>query len=577
MKALSSFRFLRRIAVPVLSAAGFLFLVASLFLSGCSPEPTPPGATNDPESRFEATLDPGNSSFLLARVSSRPDLAIELVGSNLVTDSRQETVSLDVAIRNVSERELPGPAEVWLMRFRPEGVEVLNADLLDPVPEESGALPQRFGFDYSAAFGADDVLAPNETSLSRTWSFRVPGSTSFSFSAVANFGFATDALLGGSVFHDLDGDGTRDADEPPFSGRIVVMRPDGSRVSANALDEGRYAVPVRDVGLHLVTYEPPEVDCPCDIVVTTPNPLEVVIVPNGSGEPQDYLGADFGARILHHGEAAPIVLTDLPPEEIRQDPYRVAGEIELHGDILSMLVAFGGCTPEHDFTLYMTGGFMESNPVQVRLVLGHDDFDEPCDAAFERRLRFDLRPLREAYERVYGQPGPVRLRFRDLENHEYEFRYAWGPPVGESLLRNGSFELNGQPTFEGWELVNPDLATLVPGGAPASGEWALRLAADWAPTTGIARAVVPGVANGERIQLLAWIRAEEEGGGGRVYLTSGRWASEAVTVESTEWTPVRLVSEVQIARGDSLWVVLSSLHTEIAPRVGLFDGVIVER
>lgn len=52
---------------------------------------------------------------------------------------------------------------------------------------------------------------------------------------------------------------------------------------------------------------------------------------------------------------------------------------------------------------------MESNPVQVRLVLSHDARDELCDAAFGRTLRFDLRPIREAYVRAYGHDGPVVL------------------------------------------------------------------------------------------------------------------------------------------------------------------------
>jgi hypothetical protein len=242
------------------------------------------------------------------------------------------------------------------------------------------------------------------------------------------------------VFQDLDGDGSWDEGEPPFSGRVVVTRPDGSVVRADATMRGRYRVPVQESGLHQVRYEAPRLDCVCDVILTTPNPLEVLIVPDEHGQPQDYLEASFGVQVVpRDGDRAPIVLTDHSPEQIQQDPYRLS-DIALRGDVLSMRVGFSGCSPDQPFTLFMSGGFMESNPVQARLVLGHVARGSECDAAWERTLHFDLRPLREAYEHAYGGggPGTVRLRFTDLQGNEHEFRYVWEPPIGESLLRNGS-------------------------------------------------------------------------------------------------------------------------------------------
>ena len=48
------------------------------------------------------------------------------------------------------------------------------------------------------------------------------------------------------------------------------------------------------------------------------------------------------------------------------------------------------------------------------------------------------------------------------------------------------------------------------------------------------------------------------------------------TIDSKDWTPVELIAAPRISPGDTLWVVLSSLHTEIALRSGLFDRVVLE-
>lgn len=564
-----------------------LALLTSLAgFAGCSEDSTKPGqpASGAPQENFEAQLDPSASSFVLTRVpGTQPGQApaeVELVGSNLVSDPATEMISLDVGIRNVSRAVLSTPAQVWLSDFLPAGIEVLNADYLDPPIRETKAAaqagPTRFGFDYSSLVGPDRQLSPGETSQHKTWQFHVPGLASFSFVAVATLGGEPDGpVIAGLAFTDVDGDGVRDPDDPPASGWITLRRPDGSIAATGTMDRGMYRVPVHDVGLHTMAFAPPELDCLCEVVVTTPNPLQVLLLPDENGQPLSYLHADFGMRITRIEEFLPAVLTDRPPDAIRQDPYRLA-DIDPAGDILTLRVGFSGCTPFHDFPLFMSGGFMESDPVQARLVLGHNDRGELCDAAFERTLRFDLSPVREAFERAYGRPGPVLLQLTDLQGNHHDFIYRWGPPPGGNLLPNGGFERDGQPTLGGWEVINPALTSVAPGGAPEGGSWALRLQADWAPTTGLVHAPIMGVVPGQAMRLSAWMRAEGSAGGGAIYLTSGAWTSLPVVSEAPIWTPVEMTLVPQIAPGDTLWVVLSSLHTEIVPRVGLFDRVALE-
>ncbi|MCC7142599.1 MAG: hypothetical protein IT349_10920, partial [Candidatus Eisenbacteria bacterium] len=164
----------------------------------------------------------------------------------------------------------------------------------------------------------------------------------------------------------------------------------------------------------------------------------------------------------------------------------------------------------------------------------------------------------------------------DPAGQEHSFRYSWAPPVEPNLIENGSFERDGQPTLEGWQVQNQALTQLVAGGAPEAGRFALRLEADWAPTTGVVRALLPAVRNGEVLRVSAWIRAES-GGGGAIYLASQSWQSAPVFSDAQEWTQVALTTPVSLARGDSLWLVVSSLPTEVQPRVGYFDRIRVER
>jgi hypothetical protein len=65
--------------------------------------------------------------------------------------------------------------------------------------------------------------------------------------------------------------------------------------------------------------------------------------------------------------------------------------------------------------------------------------------------------------------------------------------------------------------------------------------------------------------------------GGMIYMTTGSWTSEVVSCENNRWTPIELIAAPRLAERDTLWVALSSLHTEIVRRAGLFDRVALER
>jgi hypothetical protein len=148
---------------------------------------------------------------------------------------------------------------------------------------------------------------------------------------------------------------------------------------------------------------------------------------------------------------------------------------------------------------------------------------------------------------------------------------------------NGSFECNGRPELDGWRFGNSGLAFSTQDAPAGGGEWCLRLEADWAPTLGFAFAPISDVKDGDLIHLSAFVRAGNENGGGSIALYVGRcpysqggsWKS--VSTEEANWTHLSLEDTVTVAEGDSVWVILSSFDTEIAPRTGLFDMVTVDR
>ena len=158
------------------------------------------------------------------------------------------------------------------------------------------------------------------------------------------------------------------------------------------------------------------------------------------------------------------------------------------------------------------------------------------------------------------------------------------PPVGETILE-WSFEQDGQPTLDDWRVTNPSLTSLVPEAAPGGGKWSLELTADWAPTTGFVTLPIPGIHDGDVLQLSAFVRAVGPEGGGLIGLAVGKavgpgyqWHhAKWMGTTSTSWTNLSVQDTVSLSPDDTMWVVLSSPNTEITRRVGRFDRVALTR
>lgn len=83
------------------------------------------------------------------------------------------------------------------------------------------------------------------------------------------------------------------------------------------------------------------------------------------------------------------------------DGYDLDG-LAVTGDDLEISVGYGGGCEEHTWQLCWGGTFMESDPVQVALTLGHDANNDSCQAYLSETLVFGLEPLKQSWIDAYG-------------------------------------------------------------------------------------------------------------------------------------------------------------------------------
>jgi hypothetical protein len=89
------------------------------------------------------------------------------------------------------------------------------------------------------------------------------------------------------------------------------------------------------------------------------------------------------------------------PGQFALDPYQIE-TARIFADTMRVTVTHGGGCRKHEYGLIAYSGWMESNPVQVRMAILHDAHGDNCKALLRSDLRFDMVPLREAYKKAYG-------------------------------------------------------------------------------------------------------------------------------------------------------------------------------
>ena len=125
-------------------------------------------------------------------------------------------------------------------------------------------------------------------------------------------------------------------------------------------------------------------------------------------------------------QPSPLVPVVFGPTADRQsDPFALDAAA-VSGNILSIRVSYSGGCRNHQFVLTAADSFLESSPVQLRLVLTHDANNDTCEAYPTELLRFDLTPIRERYLAAYRQDsGTVRLLLHPAPDTDQPLDYQF--------------------------------------------------------------------------------------------------------------------------------------------------------
>jgi hypothetical protein len=124
---------------------------------------------------------------------------------------------------------------------------------------------------------------------------------------------------------------------------------------------------------------------------------------------------------LKDGASTNIIIDETEFNSTNSDPYTISNACVESGSLKLTVCYRGGCGTAR-FDLLTNGVFMESNPVQLDVLLSFADND-PCEKIIQRKLSFDLSNLAEHYYTNYLiENGVVVLRLKNYSGYlEYSF------------------------------------------------------------------------------------------------------------------------------------------------------------
>ena len=110
-------------------------------------------------------------------------------------------------------------------------------------------------------------------------------------------------------------------------------------------------------------------------------------------------------------------------EKLKTDKFFLKEVTLTDNDILSVIVSYSGGCKKHDFTLATAPHFTSTDlRHQIDLVLAHEDNGDACKKIVKESLYFDLLPLKERYQQVYGiKASSIVLRIMN-QSINYQFK-----------------------------------------------------------------------------------------------------------------------------------------------------------
>jgi hypothetical protein len=97
---------------------------------------------------------------------------------------------------------------------------------------------------------------------------------------------------------------------------------------------------------------------------------------------------------------------------------------ELYGDLLKLVVAYGGGCETHRFVVWTDNSFSQSQPPVIKLFVAHDSNGDTCEALIQRALWIDLSPIKTAFLKANPDQtsGVVSI---ELENNGSSVQYRF--------------------------------------------------------------------------------------------------------------------------------------------------------
>jgi hypothetical protein len=95
--------------------------------------------------------------------------------------------------------------------------------------------------------------------------------------------------------------------------------------------------------------------------------------------------------------------------DIYTDPATIK-DARIEDDQLKLKVSYGGGCEKHEFKLFGSRLFMESNPLQAAIYLSHNSNGDLCKALLSKELIFDISPLKETCLQMYVNVDSIMLR-----------------------------------------------------------------------------------------------------------------------------------------------------------------------
>ena len=116
-----------------------------------------------------------------------------------------------------------------------------------------------------------------------------------------------------------------------------------------------------------------------------------------------------------------IVIDDEQFQSAPRDTFLI-NNVQIYKNFLKFNISYSGGCMEHIFKLISTS-FMESYPVQVNILLSHEDNNDSCEAWITEILIYDISPLKVSWQKLYNEKNGIIIM--NIENWEESINYRF--------------------------------------------------------------------------------------------------------------------------------------------------------